>query len=253
MIRFSVCLETIFNALPLAERIEQAAACGVAAIEFWQWKDKDLDVIARGKEAAGVDVAALGGLEQAIPNDPATADAATAELLESVATARQIGAKGVIVHTGQALKDLGRDVQFETVAQVIDAAADEAGRAHADLLLEPRNARTDFPGTLLSSTAEALTIIDRIDRPNVKLLFDVYHQFITEGSVLHLIEAHIDRIGHFHVADVPGRGEPGTGALEYKEIFGLIDSLGYTGYVGLEFNPSGDHAEAVKNTLNLSD
>ena len=251
MIKFSVCVETIFNALPLAERIEQAAACGATAVEFWEWQDKDLDVIARAKEAAGVDVAAFGGVSDNLLNDPSARDATVKELLASVEAARQIGSTGLILHPGQQLEHVSREEQLENVAEVMAVAAPAADEAHVTLLLEPRNARIDFPGALLSATADALAVIDRVDRPNVRMLFDIYHQYITEGSVLHSIEANIDKIGHFHVADVPGRGEPGTGALDFEEMFKLIDSLEYQGYIGLEFKPSGDHAKAVKGVLDL--
>jgi len=251
MIRFSVCVETIFNALPLSARIEHSAACGAAAIEFWRWEDKDFDAIARAKESAGVDIAAFGGLGDTAPNDPSATDAAVRELHRSIEAARQIGATGLMIHGGQQLDNVTREQQLENIGAVMAAAAPAAGRAHVSLLLEPRNVRTDFPGGLLSKTADALAIIDQVNLPNVKMLFDVYHQYVTEGSVLHLIESHIDRIGHFHVADVPGRGEPGTGALDFKEMFKLIDSLDYGGYVGLEFHPTGDHAKAVRSAIDL--
>ena len=251
VIRFSVCVETIFNELPLAERIERCAACGAAAFEFWSWRNKDLDTITRAKEAAGVDVAAFGALDDAFPNDPSTAAAAAADMQQAIEVARQIGATGLIVHAGQERDDVPRPAQLEGVARLLADAAPAANAAHITLLLEPLNVRIDCPGYLISQTADALAVIEQAGQPNVKMLFDIYHQYVTEGTVFRSIETHIDRIGHFHVADVPGRGEPGTGALDFGQIFGLIDSLEYAGYVGLEFRPSGDHMDAVKNTLDL--
>ena len=192
MIQFSVCVETIFTTLPLSDRIEHSAACGAAAIEFWHWKDKDLDAIARAKESAGVDVAAFGGLSDTAANDPSATDAAVEDLHSAIEAARQIGATGLIIHGGQQLEAVPRDEQLRNVGAVMAAAAPAADRAHVTLLLEPRNVRTDFPGGLLSKTADALTIIDQVDLPNVKMLFDIYHQYVTEGSVLHSIESHIE-------------------------------------------------------------
>jgi hydroxypyruvate isomerase len=251
MIRFSVCVEMIFDTLPLEERIERAAACGAAAIELWEWKEKDLDVIARAKEKAGVDVSAIGGMGKKLPNDPAAADTAIEELGFATETARQIGATALIIHAGRELGDVPRGKQLETLTRVLTKAAPAANQAHVDLLLEPRNARVDFPGTLLTGTDEALSIVQAVDQPNVKLLFDIYHQYVTEGSVLDSIQRHIDWIGHFHVADAPGRGKPGTGAINFAEVFELIESLDFDGYVGLEFRPTGDPARAVKEVLSL--
>jgi hydroxypyruvate isomerase len=252
MIRFSVCLETIFNALPLGERIGRAAACGAAAVEFWSRKDKDLDEIARAKEAAGVDVAAFVALSDHLPNDPAAADDAADELLASIQAAREIGATGLIITAEQAIESVSREQQIESLARMLDAAAPAAQKAHVTLLLEPLNARIDHPGALLSTTPDTLAIVDEIGRPNVKMLFDIYHQYVTEGTVLASIESHIDRIGHFHLADVPGRGEPGTGAVDFGEVLKLIGSLDYDGFVGLEFFPSADHADAVTSVIQLA-
>jgi hydroxypyruvate isomerase len=249
---FSVCVEMIFDALPLEERIAQAGACGAAAVEFWTWRDKDLDAIARAKETAGVNISAFGGLSGKSPSDPSAVGSAVDELRHSVEAARQIGSTGLIVYGGQEQPELPREQQLESLKGVLAATAEAADQAHVMLLLEPRNARVDFPGELLTSTDEALKIVTDLDLPNVKLLFDIYHQYVTEGSVHAAIETNIDRIGHFHMADAPGRGEPGTGALDFGEVFRLIDSLGYEGYMGLEFRPSGDPAKAVRKTIELA-
>ncbi len=252
MIRFSVCIETVFAALPIGERFEQAAGCGAAAIEFWSARDKDLDEIARAKEASGVDIAAFLGLDENLPNDPAAADEAAAELLASIEAAREIGATGLIVKAEHEIEGVPRQEQIDTLARMIKMAAPAAEKAHVTLLLEPINARIDHPGALLTTTPETVEIIDAIDKPNIKMLFDIYHQYVTEGTVLDSIESHIGRIGHFHLADVPGRGEPGTGAVDFGELFGLIGSLGYEGLVGLKFSPAADDADAVARVIELS-
>jgi len=252
MIKFSVCLQTIFTAMPLTERIEQAAHCGAAAVEFWSWKDKDLDEIARAKEAAGVDIAAFSGLSDNRPNEPAAAGAAANEILGAVEAAREIGATGLIITADSRVEGVARNEQIDSITRLLDATAPAAQKAHVTLLLEPLNSRTDYPDALLSKTDDALAIVSEAGQPNVKMLFDIYHQYITEGAVLGSIEANIGRIGHFHLADVPGRGEPGTGALDFAAILKLIDSLDYEGFVGLEFFPSAGHAEAVKSVIELA-
>jgi len=251
MIQFSICLETIFNTLPLTERIEQAAACGASAVEFWDWRDKDLDEVARVKESAGVDVAAFAASLSRPPNDPAALDSVAAEVLESIEAARGIGAGALIFVAEREIESVPREEQLAALATVLKVAAPAAQKARVSLLLEPLNRVTDHPEALLSRTADTLAVIEQVGEPNVKMLFDVYHQYTTEGTVLNTIEAHADRIGHFHLADVPGRGEPGTGALDWKEILKLIESLDYTGYVGLEFVPSADHADAVRSVMEL--
>ena len=79
-----------------------------------------------------------------------------------------------------------------------------------------------------------------IDSPNVKFLFDIYHQQITEGDVIRNFTTYKNEIGHFHFGDNPGRREPGTGELNYKQIFKAIDAMGYKGIVSSEFSKSKD-------------
>ena len=84
------------------------------------------------------------------------------------------------------------------------------------------------------------------------LLYDIYHQQITEGNLIDTITANIDKIQHFHVADVPGRHEPGTGEINYKNVFKSISELGYDGFVGLEYWPEGRDDESLKMLLDMT-
>ena len=85
-----------------------------------------------------------------------------------------------------------------------------------------------------------------IGSPRLKLLYDVYHMQINEGSLCDNISSYIDQIGHIHVADVPGRHEPGTGEINYRKVFDHLESAGYTGVIGYELFPKTSTAEAVK-------
>ena len=249
MMRFSVCLDTIFTDVPLAKAAELAAASGASAFEFWGWRGRDLNEIVHAKESAGMDIAVFAGLSQNSPSDPAHVDDALAELHSSIDTARELGAHGLIITGGQEIKNISRSEQLAVFTRLLASAAPEAGKHHVMFFVEPVNNRIDHPGSLLSTTADAIRLLDDVGKPNVKLLFDIYDQFITEGTVLAAIESNISRIGHFHLADAPGRGEPGTGALDFGEIFKLIKDSGYDGYLGLEFFPRGDHAEAVRKVI----
>ena len=99
---------------------------------------------------------------------------------------------------------------------------------------------------------EGVDIVREVGSPNVKLLYDIYHQQISEGNVIDTITANIGAISHFHMGDVPGRHEPGTGELNYRNVFKKIEALGYKGFVGMEFAPVCDPAKAVKDTMALA-
>ena len=98
----------------------------------------------------------------------------------------------------------------------------------------------DHAGYFLYYVRDAAEMIDRVGSPNVKILFDFYHVQIMEGNLIENVRAHIERIGHFHIGDVPGRHEPGTGEINYRNVFKAIYDLGdrYQGYAGLEYNPT---------------
>ncbi|MBO83249.1 MAG: hydroxypyruvate isomerase [Actinobacteria bacterium] len=118
-------------------------------------------------------------------------------------------------------------------------AAEHTAKAGVSLLVEPINT-SDIPGYWLCNTDEALSIINEVNNPNLKLQYDIYHMQIMEGNIINTIENNLDVIGHMQLADNPGRHEPGTGELNYPEIFRMIDSMNYSGWIGCEYIPISD-------------
>ena len=118
--------------------------------------------------------------------------------------------------------------------------ADRAAEHGITLLVEPLNRHVDMPGYLLAGSAEGMEIVDRVDRDNVKLQYDVYHMQIVEGDLARTSERLLPRIGHMQIADNPGRNEPGTGEIGYQWLLPKIDALGYDGWIGCEYRPAGD-------------
>ena len=110
------------------------------------------------------------------------------------------------------------------------------------LVIEPLNTAVDHPGCYLSTSAEAAKIITETDSPSVKMLFDIYHQQITEGDLIRNILRYLPRIGHFHAAGNPGRGTILKGEIHYPAIFEAIDGTSYQGYAGLEYFPAPEDA-----------
>jgi hydroxypyruvate isomerase len=123
--------------------------------------------------------------------------------------------------------------------------------AGVTLVVEPLNILSNHMGYYLSSSYEAFEICNVVGSPRVKVLYDIYHQQISEGNLIPTIRKYFDLIGHLHVADVPGRHEPGTGEINYKNVFKAISDLGYDKYVGLEYSPTINTAETVKNVIEL--
>ncbi len=142
--------------------------------------------------------------------------------------------------------DLSDHQMHTSIVEGLGQAAPMVEEAGLFLAVEPLNVLVDHPGYYLTTSEEGFDILGEVGSPNVKLLFDIYHQQITEGNLLDNIIPNIGSISHFHVADVPGRHEPSTGEINYSNVFAAIEKTGYGGYVGLEYGPTGDTAESLK-------
>jgi len=172
-------------------------------------------------------------------------------LKESLETAHKLECSTLIVTVGNEIAGVPRSKQHESIVKCLREAAGFAEEADVTLVLEPLNVLVDHKGYYLYSSREGFEIVNEVNSPNVRLLYDIYHQQIMEGNLIDTITRNIDLIGHFHVADVPGRHEPGTGEINYANVFRSIEKAGYKGYVGLEFEPLTSSEEALRKVMNL--
>ena len=112
------------------------------------------------------------------------------------------------------------------------------------LLIEPINLR-DKPGYFLHHLEQAASIIDKVGRANVKIMFDCYHTQIMQGDLIRHLETHLPLIGHVQIAGVPNRAEPDEGEVNYPEIFRALDRIGYDGWIGAEYKPRGQTEDGL--------
>jgi hydroxypyruvate isomerase len=126
-----------------------------------------------------------------------------------------------------------------------------AEKAGVTLVLEPLNVYVDHPGYFLDGSAAGFDLVRAVGSPRIKLLYDIYHMQVMEGNIIQTLTSNLDVIGHVHVADVPGRHEPGTGELSYANIFEALRQAGYDKYVGFEFEPTVPSEEAAATSLAL--
>jgi len=252
MVRFSVCVEMIFRNVPFPDRAVKVKEVGMPAFEFWGWDNKGgVEVLKKAKQDSGLQIAAFSGGKGPLV-DPAVRANYLTSLKASIQVAQELGCPGVLQTTGNTLPNVPRMAQHQSIVDHLLAAKPILEAENMMLYLEPLNTIVDHKGYYLETSKEGFDIVRKVDSQKVKLLYDIYHMQIMEGNVIQTIEQNIGLIGHFHVADVPGRFEPGTGELNYANIFKRIEKAGYKGYVGLEFRPTGDHAEALKKVLQLA-
>ncbi len=251
MVQLSVCIEMFWRDLPYEERVRRVAALGFTAFEFWGWKKKDLAKIKSAASEASMTVAALA-LE---PGHALLRRNYEAELVqgmrETAAVARELGCRTVIATVGNTLDDESYGITRRRVVHQLAAVARVAEDNGLTLVLEPLNTLVDHHGYWLTRLSQAVDIVDEVGSSAAQVLDDIYHQQISEGNIIPNLTAYIGRIGHFHTAGHPGRHELVGGELDYRAIFRAIDATGYSGYVGLEYSPTMEAAQSLKQALAL--
>jgi hydroxypyruvate isomerase len=252
MLIFSACIEMIFRDRPFLDRIDAVADSGLQAFEFWGWRDKDLDAIRERAARRGLQISSFGMDTGGAMVDATRTSSFLEGLTASIEAAHKLAVRTLICTVGQEIPGVPRAEQHGAIVEKLKSAVPVLEEAGIVAVVEPLNILVDHRGYYLSTSAEGLELIDEVGSPNVLLLFDIYHQQITEGNVTQNLTHNIDRIGHVHVADVPGRHEPGSGELNYTNIFKALEGAGYRGYVGLEYMPSGNPAASLQQTLRLA-
>jgi hydroxypyruvate isomerase len=241
---YSICIDSVFHGMGQEAALEGVKACGFQAFEFWSWWNRDLDALQKKATALGLECATF--CQKIISlTDPAKREDYLAGLKESIAAAKKLGARTLISQLGD---DTGavRQFQHRSIVAGLKAAAPLLEESGVTLLIEPLNGRIDHPGTYLEYSDEGFEIVDEVGSGNVRLLFDIYHQQITEGNIIQRITENISRIGYFHSAGIPGRNELDRGELDYRRIFSALAALGYNGFIGLEYFPAEDAETGLK-------
>jgi hydroxypyruvate isomerase len=256
----SACIEPMYSELPFLERFQAAKDDGFDFVEFWSWTDKDLGAVKAAAEQADIGISGFNGDAELSLIDPDRKADYLAFLKTSVAAAKKVGARSVTIHSnglgegGVVLNDydeLSDTVKLCTMYDNLLACAKIAEESGVQMNLEPLNITTDHPGNFLRTTRMAAELTRLIGSPKLKVLYDVYHMQLNEGSLCDNIRAYGDQFGHIHVADAPGRHEPGTGEINYANVFACLKQCGYTGLVGYELIPKTTTAEAVKAIMNV--
>ncbi|MDB4634348.1 TIM barrel protein [Rubripirellula sp.] len=241
----SVCIDAVFEGLPVDKAIQQVQAAGINAFEFWGWWDRDLGVIEAARDQAGLDISACCTKFISLV-DSAARNQYLEGLEQSIQAAKRLKCKTLISQVGDAIPGVSRDDQHASLVDGLREAASMLEAAGITLVIEPLNELIDHQGYYLVRSEEAFQIIDQVGSPNVKVVFDIYHQQISEGQLIANITSNIDKIAHFHAAGNPGRHELTRGELHYPSIFDAIAATDYSGFVGLEYWPVGDASTGLR-------
>ncbi len=234
--KLSVCTDAVFSNIPTVESMHRLRALGITDFEFWAWWNKDIDAIDRTRRELGMQVVALCTRFISLVDQGQRAQY-LGGLKETIAIADQLDCPLIISQVGNELPGTPRAIQQQSLIDALRAAVPLLAAASKTLVFEPLNTLVDHPGYYLWSSEEAFTIVDQVASDNVKVLYDIYHQQVMEGHLIHRITRNIDRIGHFHAAGNPGRHELSLGEINYEAVFAAIRGTEYKGHVGLEYSP----------------
>ena len=241
--KFSICTDIVYGGLNFEDKLLNIKNAGFDTIEFWGWSNKDISKIKDAIQKNNMKISCfcldskntdiMSKIGKYMLNSGAK-EKLLAISKESISVAKELGANELIATVGDSINGLSYDEQLENIKERLNYIKQIFEENKITLLVEPIN-RQERENYLTPNVKTVVDIVKDINSEYVKALYDVYHQAMEDDfSVSEMIEA-LPYIGHIHIADVPGRNEPGTGIINYNEVFKALRGNGYTGYIGAEF------------------
>jgi hydroxypyruvate isomerase len=252
--KISVMLWTVFRKLPFEQRLDKVAEAGYHNVElvneFKSWSAEDYRRVDRKKQALGITFDTTAGLTHGV-GDPSQRDAFLAELRGMLPTLDRLECHRLIVMSGNRVPGMPRSAQHESCIEGLKRAADVVQGKDVQIVIENIDPEEN-PKYYLTSVAEGFKIVRAVNHPQVKFLYDFYHEQIAEGNLIQKLENNIDFTGVVHIADVPGRHEPGTGEIDYRNIFKKLGQLKFDRYAAMEYLPTYDAVESLRTNRELA-
>ncbi|MEM7347121.1 MAG: TIM barrel protein [Chloroflexota bacterium] len=249
MFQLSICADTVFLDVPFSERVQRINSLGFS-VEFWGWRDRDLTALFDNPD---IQVNGMSGVRQGSLVDPDGLEAYLTDLLETASVANKLKCQNLILVTGE-LGPNGEVIHTQadhpitrwiTAYKGLCQIAEIAEKHNLTYCVEHLNLKVDHAGYSLPYVEDAVRLVEEVGSPRIKILLDLYHAQVEEGNIIQLIRDFHDYVGYIHVADVPGRHEPGTGEMNYPLIVQTLHTLGYNGPIGLEAFPATDSQQAI--------
>ena len=257
-LRFSMPPGWFEGSLP--EKLDRIAALGVPGFEILGPKIPAAELSGLAKER-GLQLSCIGGAGAIAPGEmliEAEHDRIVEQFKDRVEYAKTCGVKVLIGLTGNAVEGMNDDQMMTNSAKCLKRLAPIAEQNNVVIVMEALNVLVNHPGFWLQRTDQTMALLDEVASPNVKMCFDIYHQQITEGNITRNLCENFERVGHIHVGDNPGRKEPGTGEINYRNMFKAIYEEGYQkgkydGFVTFECGTRDDTETALRRILDCVD
>ena len=246
--RLSSMLWVLERQAPFDRCVEMVAEAGYQGIEltgqFKKWTPEErLRVMARMR-TLGMVFDSMSGMKAgfAVPEET---EVFLAQFQEHLRAAKELECPQVIVLSGKRVESAGADVQRKVSIENLKRAGEMAAKESIEIVIEPIDL-LENPTIFLTTVSDGFEIVEAVNAPNVKVLYDFYHEQRGFGNLIEKLEKNIDRVGLIHVADVPGRHEPGTGEIDYPVIYRKLAELHYDRWIAMEYYPTGEPVASLK-------
>jgi hydroxypyruvate isomerase len=243
---------------PVEKRLEVAAQAGCKSVELVgehvNWTGPQAAEFKQTARSLGLGIDTIIG----VPNwktrpvsmvEPAHREGFLNDVRQAIGWAQKLEVPQIILMSGDEIPGRPREQQFASALEGAKRAGDLAAQAKVTLIIEPLNAKVNHKDYFLATCVEGLELVRRTDNPHVRLLFDLYHEQVQIGNVIRTLQAALPYVAVFHVADNPGRNDPGTGEMNYPNIYKAIRATGYSGYITMEYVPLGDQAASLTKAV----
>ena len=240
------------------QKLEVAAHAGVQSVELVdehvQWSDQK---IAGMKKLArslhlGMDTIIATPSWKNRPVSMVKAeqrDNFLADVRSAITFAQKLEIPQIILMSGDEVPGRTHDEQYACLLESAKRAGDLAAKANLKLIVEPLNSKVNHKDFFLTTCVEGLKLIQQVDNPHVRLLFDIYHEQVQIGNVIRTLTGAAPSVAVFHIADNPGRNDPGTGEMNYSNIYKAVRDTGFGGYVTMEYLPLGDQTASLTKAV----
>ena len=238
----------------MEEKLAKAAEAGIQSTElvteYVNWTDAEAEKYRGLAQSYGLGMDALLAQTDWVHRpvtmvNPAHREAFLKDVRDAIVWAKKLNVPQLILMSGNEQPGMTRDAQHASMVESGKRAAEIAENADVKLILENLNSRVNHKGYFLTSAKEALQVVKEVDSPHFRFLFDIYHEQVQNGNVIPAIVEAVLYVNVFHVADAPGRHDPGTGEMKWNDIYRAIGKSGYAGYIALEYEPKGDEVESL--------
>jgi hydroxypyruvate isomerase len=246
--RFSVMLWTLEKQAPFDQCIEMVAAAGYQGVEligdFQKWSPQETQRVLTKMRSLGLVFDLLSGVKAGFA-DPAGAADFLAQATAQMEHANALQAPQLNLKSGNRLDGVSPEAQHAASIENLKRAAEVAAAHQVQIVIEPIDP-LENPNMYLTSVSEAFDIVRAVGSPHVRVLYDFYHEQRAYGNLIEKLEKNIELVGLVHIADVPGRHEPGTGEIDYRNIYRKLGELRYSKFITMEFYPSRDPVGTLK-------